>query len=100
MFALLVIEPSIQESAVPVVEEDDDDEDLRYEVLPAARNDRKASESDPGYERIQLKCEDSFNEPRYERIQPKRDGEVEPNYEVVGFQGLVYSLKLGIVIVT
>lgn len=80
------------------VVEEDDDEDLRYEVLPAARNKRQASESDPGYERIQLKSGDSFNEfnePRYERIQPKREGEVEPNYEVVGFQG--YSkLTVGI----
>lgn len=68
---------------------------MRYEILPAPRPEiirvgagRTISESDPGYERIQLKNEDSFNDPRYERIQPKRTSDiVEPNYEIVGFQG-------------
>ena len=80
-----------------VAEEEDDDEDLRYEVLPALRRgtlpQRKISESDPGYEKIQLKSADSFNDPRYERIHLKpsllesSEAEVEPNYEIVRYQG-------------
>lgn len=93
------VDMSIQESTVAFVDEEDediDDDDLRYEVLPAAtRPERTVSESDPGYEKIQLKSEDSFSDPRYERIQLKkatRSELVEPNYEVVGFRW--YVLKV------
>ena len=81
------VETAVQE-VVAVVEEDDEDDDFRYEMLPTPRaNNRKISETDPGYERIQLKSEDSFNDPRYERIHLRNSGvEVEPNYEVVGFR--------------
>lgn len=81
-------ETAVQEVAVAVVEEDEDEEeDFRYEMLPAPRaSNRKISENDPGYERIQLKSDDSFNDPRYERIQLRSTNEIEPNYEVVGFR--------------
>ncbi len=70
-----------------VVEEDDEDDDFRYEMLPAPRaSNRKISENDPGYEKIQLKSDDSFSDPRYERIHLRNSSEVEPNYEVVGFR--------------
>jgi hypothetical protein len=54
-------------------------------MLPAPRKTR-ISETDPGYEKIQLKSGDSFNDPRYERIHLRNNGEGEPNYEVVGFR--------------
>ena len=77
---------AVQEVAVMMVEEEDDF-DQRYEILPTARTARKTSESDHGYEKIQLKSEDSFNDPRYERIHLKREGAaVEPNYEIVGYK--------------
>jgi len=72
--------------AVAVVVEEDDDFDQRYEMVPTSRAVRKTSESDHGYEKIQLKSEDSFNDPRYERIHLKREGAVEPNYEIVGYK--------------
>lgn len=65
-----------------IVVEDEDEDDLNYEVLP--RVDRKISDSDPGYEKIQLKSGDSFNDPCYERIH--LNSESEPNYEIVGYQ--------------
>lgn len=88
---MTVLETSIEEVTVAVIEDDDrndddeDDDDFRYEMLPVARSSRKISETDPGYEKIQLKNDDSFNDPRYERIHLK-NAEIEPNYEVVGFR--------------
>ena len=89
----------IQEGAVGIVDEDDEDEDLRYEVLPAVtRPPRTVSESDPGYEKIQLKNEDSFSDPRYERIQLKTrtavESQIEPNYEIVGFRWYAIDFAL------
>lgn len=81
----LVGEASVQEIVAPVVEEDDEEDDFRYEMLPTPRT-KRISETDPGYEKIQLKSGDSFNDPRYERIHLRNDGETEPNYEVVGFR--------------
>ena len=77
------MEISVQETVAAVVEEDDEDDDFRYEMLPAPRKTR-ISETDPGYEKIQLKSGDSFNDPSYERIHLRNNGE--PNYEVVGFR--------------
>jgi hypothetical protein len=82
---LVVSEASVQENVAAVVEEDDEEDDFRYEMLPTPRKNR-ISETDPGYEKIQLKSGDSFNDPRYERIHLKNNGDAEPNYEVVGFR--------------
>jgi len=82
------LEANIEEVAevVAAVAEEEDDFDQRYEMVPTSRAARKTSESDHGYEKIQLKSEDSFNDPRYERIQLKRGVAVEPNYEIVGYK--------------
>ena len=87
-FAWTALEANIEEVAevVAAVAEEEDDFDQRYEMVPTSRAARKTSESDHGYEKIQLKSEDSFNDPRYERIQLKRGVAVEPNYEIVGYK--------------
>lgn len=83
---MLGVDSILQEVSVAVAEEEEEDEDdFRYEMLPLPRSNRKISETDPGYEKIQLKSDDSFNDPRYERIHLK-NAEIEPNYEVVGFR--------------